>query len=56
MSYNTKDEDKLVSINTIIDKNTLINEFNIKYEVEGRVITNELYPNPPIHITYFDII
>ncbi len=27
-------------------------DFNIKYEVEGRVITNELYPNPPIRITY----
>lgn len=30
-------------------------EFNIKYEVEGRVIKNELYPNSPIHITYLNI-
>ncbi len=30
-------------------------QLNTRYAVEGRVITNEIYPNPPIHINYFKL-
>jgi len=47
-------ENELAILNSrrIISKVIEELDFNIKYEVEGRVITNEVYPNSPIRIIY----
>jgi len=37
----------------IISKTIEELNYNIRYELEGRVITNEIYPNTPFQITYF---
>jgi len=51
-------ENELAILNSrrIISKVIEKLDFNVKYEVEGRVITNEVYPNSPIKAIFTPII